>query len=123
MFCPYRDAASGNGNTVENGAAVGTQVTAQAEIVNRGLMPDNVPLDFFDGMPGSGTEVGSEPVTLGPGQTHDISFPFMVLAGTRTYSLEATALGGAEVTGATPHVTSATLLGLGDVSVIRTSLS
>src|SRR5260370_23950338 len=99
MFCPYRDAASGNGNTVENGAAPGTLVTAQAQIVNRGLMPDNVELDFFDGMPGSGTEVGSETVTLAPGQTYDISFPFMVLAGTQTYSIQATALGGVEVTG------------------------
>jgi hypothetical protein len=123
MFFPYRNVAPNGGNTIENGAAPGTQVTAEAQIVNRGLTQDNVELDFFDGLPGSGTQVGSETISLAPGQTYDISFPFTVLAGTQTYSIQATALGGVEVTGATPHVTSATLVGLGDIAVTRTLMN
>jgi hypothetical protein len=123
MVFPDRDVASSGVSTVENGAGPGTQVAAEAQIVNRGLTADNVELDFFDGMPDSGTAVGSETVTLGPGQTFDISNPFTVLPGTQTYSIEAIALGGTEVTGAIPHVTSATLVGMGDIGVTRTYLS
>jgi hypothetical protein len=125
MFFVNRNPAPQGSPLVENTAASGSQVVAQAQVVNRGAAGDQVLLQYFDGLPGSGTEtlVGSQTITLTPGQSYDISHAFTILPGTETYAIRASAANGQEVTGPTGHVTSATLIGMADVTVTNVSLS
>jgi hypothetical protein len=125
MFFPYRDQPLGNAPAAEDTAPSGAQVVADAQIKNRGPAGSYVRLDYFLGLPGSGSEVllGLDKVYLSPGQTYDISHPFPVKQGTHTYAIRASALGGQEVTGPTGRVTSATLIGMADVDVAGLTLS
>ena len=122
MSFAYRDPAS-SGTAVSNGAASGSKVIAQAQIVNRGLAGDSVRLDYFDGLPDQGgILLGSETIYLAPGQVFTIAHPFIVGSGTHTYAIRAVALGGQEIIPGS-HVTSAALVGLIDVAVGQITLS
>jgi hypothetical protein len=106
-------------------ATSGTQVTAVAQLLNTGPAGDQVYLDYFDGIPGSGSEIllGSETIYLAAGQTFNITHAFLVRPGKHFYAIRATARSGQEVLGATGHVTGATLSGVADVTVSWVKLS
>src|SRR5262249_48999980 len=77
------------------------------------------------GVPGreGAQRLGSQVIVLAPGASYDINEPFEVIPGNHTYSIEATSLGGAEISGQTTHITSATLVGEGQLAVESVELS
>jgi hypothetical protein len=107
-----------NGATAADAAPSGSTVIGQAQLVNRGMAGDSVRLDFYY----DSTLLGSQTISLGPGQSHLISHAFVIGSGSHTYAIRATALGGQEIIPG-PHVVSATVVGLIDVAVGQVTLS
>jgi hypothetical protein len=107
----------------QSNAAGGTQATADAEIINRGIVASDVTIEFFNGLPQGGTLLGSETVHLSPGQSFDVQHPFTVLPGGNTYSIFLVAPGGKEEITTADDTSSATLDGLADLTVSSVTLS
>jgi hypothetical protein len=99
----------------QESATVGSQVTGTAVVANRGLASANVTLTAYDGLPATGTVVGTKTFTLAPGATFNVSQPFTVLAGSQTYSMQVTTSGG-QAFNTTENLTSTTLTGLVDLA-------
>lgn len=104
--------------------ASGTQVNADAQIINRGLIGDNVTIQYYNGIPSQGgTMISSQTIYLSPGQTYDVTHPFLVLPGAHQYSIQLVAEGGQEIIGTADNVSTATLTGMADLTVRGMTLS
>ena len=101
---------------LQDSAAVGTNTTGQATIVNRGLAPALVTINWYSGTPDNGTLLGTAKITLGAGKSYDFVQPFPVAAGQQTYSVQVSSANGEAVSTA-DDVSTATLNGLPDISV------
>src|SRR5262249_2676632 len=105
-------------------AASGTQATADAEIINRGIAGSNVTIQYYNGDPSQGgTLLGSQTIYLSPGQSYDVQHAFTVLPGSNTYSIKLVAPNNQEEITTADDTSSATLDGLADLTVSSVSLS
>ena len=108
----------------QSNAASGTQATADAEIINRGIAGSDVTIQFYNGLPSQGgTLLGSQMVYLSPGQSYDVQHAFMVLPGSHVYAINLVAPNGQEEITTADDTSSATLDGLADLTVSSVSLS
>jgi CARDB len=98
-------------------APVGSTVTGTAVITNRGFASAPVTISAYDGLPSSGSLVGSQTITLSPGSTFNVSELFTVAAGDGTYSIQLTTP-GAQAFDTTENLSTATLNGLADLSAV-----
>lgn len=99
-------------------AAVGSTVTGTAKIANRGLVGTSVTITAYNGLPGSGTIVGTpRTINLAPGATFDVSQNFVVGNGTQTYSLQLTTPTG-QAFNTSENVSSTTFSGLTDIQAV-----
>jgi hypothetical protein len=102
----------------QTSATIGSQLTGTAVIANRGLAAASVTITAFDGLPATGTAVGSQTVNLLPGASYNVSQIFDVLAGNQTYSLQLTT-GSGQAFDTTENVSSTTLDGLVDIDATQ----
>jgi hypothetical protein len=112
--------------TPDSTATSGSTVTAQAQVVNHGPVGAHFVVQYFQGLPGSGSEklLGSDVIYLGPGQSYPISHAFVVQPGVQTYAIRAGVRGAnGGIVLSTSHVTSATLTGMADLAVGHVNLS
>jgi hypothetical protein len=123
---PGREATAGLPDG--NAAPAGTQVTGQAQIVNRGLADTLVQVDYTVAVGEDTSIVDTQRIFLAAGDTYDVRHDFPVQPGTATYSVRVTAVNadhrpvGEAVTTA-DDVSSATLQGRADVAVTGVTLS
>ncbi|MFI5377950.1 MAG: CARDB domain-containing protein [Tepidisphaerales bacterium] len=105
LHFPYQDAA------VVGGTSVG-----QATIYNSGLAVSNVTINWYSGTPATGTLLGTQQITLSPGNSYVFSQPFPIGAGMQTYSVHVSSAQGEEVT-TTDDTSKTTLNGLPDLTI------
>jgi hypothetical protein len=106
-------------------AASGTESVATARIVNRGPVGDDVLIEYIEDSADTGGPlvVASETILLAPGAEYEIVHPFIVAAGSATYSVQLTALGGGEVVGDADNVSNSQMIGMVDLAVESVELS
>jgi CARDB/Dockerin type I domain len=98
-------------------APTGSTATGTAIVVNRGFASAPVTISAYVGLPGSGTLIKSQTITLSPGSTFNVSQLFTVATGSQTYSIELTTP-GAQAFDTTENLSTTTLSGLADVAAI-----
>ncbi len=99
----------------QSGAPIGSQITGTAVVANRGLASATVTLKSYDGLPATGTQVGStQTFNLLPGASYNVSQIFTVLASNQTYSMQVTTSSG-QAFDTTENTSSTTLNGLVDI--------
>ncbi len=101
----------------------GALVAADAQIINRGPVGDEVLVEYIIGDLMSPTDVESETIFLGPGSRYDVNHLFQIQPGDTQYSIRLTALGGAEVVGTADNVTTTTISGVPDIIISDVTLS
>jgi hypothetical protein len=98
-------------------APIGSTITGTAKIANRGLAATSVTITAYNGVPATGTVVGTRTINLAPGATFDVSQNFIAGSGTQTYSLLLTTP-VSQAFNTTENVSSVTLRGLADVEAV-----